>query len=145
MDVADAYVTFVRHSQDVLRDKVNEEIYIERLFDVSKCLLHLGQQGGDTPKCDKIKDRGISHILKKNSDLLTNLSFPSDLLFSALNLYSGVLCLGLRLILISGWTFVETRSSLLYVVYVISTTPLCFPFYVFYAYYSMKALRLPHT
>ncbi|KAE8612625.1 hypothetical protein XENTR_v10012920 [Xenopus tropicalis] len=33
MDLADAYVTFVRHSQDVLRDKVNEEIYIERLFD----------------------------------------------------------------------------------------------------------------
>lgn len=33
MDVADAYVTFVRHSQDVLRDKVNGEIYIERLFD----------------------------------------------------------------------------------------------------------------
>ncbi|XP_039529436.1 calcium-dependent secretion activator 1 isoform X15 [Pimephales promelas] len=40
MDVADSYVTFVRHSQDVLRDKVNEEIYIERLFDVSNgCLL----------------------------------------------------------------------------------------------------------
>lgn len=37
MDVADAYVTFVRHSQDILRDKVNEEMYIERLFDVSKC------------------------------------------------------------------------------------------------------------
>ncbi|KAL4824229.1 hypothetical protein H8958_016887, partial [Nasalis larvatus] len=34
MDVADAYVTFVRHSQDVLRDKVNEEMYIERLFDL---------------------------------------------------------------------------------------------------------------
>ncbi|XP_067611163.1 calcium-dependent secretion activator 1 isoform X13 [Pseudorca crassidens] len=33
MDVADAYVTFVRHSQDALRDKVNEEMYIERLFD----------------------------------------------------------------------------------------------------------------
>uniref|UniRef100_A0A8C2K1F8 Ca2+-dependent activator protein for secretion a n=1 Tax=Cyprinus carpio TaxID=7962 RepID=A0A8C2K1F8_CYPCA len=33
MDVADSYVTFVRHSQDVLRDKVNEEMYIERLFD----------------------------------------------------------------------------------------------------------------
>ncbi|KAM9444175.1 calcium-dependent secretion activator 1 isoform 1-T1 [Clarias gariepinus] len=33
MDVADAYVTFVRHSQDMLRDKVNEEMYIERLFD----------------------------------------------------------------------------------------------------------------
>ncbi|XP_073900206.1 calcium-dependent secretion activator 1 isoform X2 [Castor canadensis] len=33
MDVADAYVTFVRHCQDVLRDKVNEEMYIERLFD----------------------------------------------------------------------------------------------------------------
>ncbi|XP_069045431.1 calcium-dependent secretion activator 1 isoform X12 [Lepisosteus oculatus] len=33
MDVADAYVTFVRHSQDILREKVNEEMYIERLFD----------------------------------------------------------------------------------------------------------------
>uniref|UniRef100_A0A8C2BMX8 Ca2+-dependent activator protein for secretion a n=1 Tax=Cyprinus carpio TaxID=7962 RepID=A0A8C2BMX8_CYPCA len=33
MDVADSYVTFFRHSQDVLRDKVNEEMYIERLFD----------------------------------------------------------------------------------------------------------------
>ncbi|XP_035008705.2 calcium-dependent secretion activator 1 isoform X1 [Hippoglossus stenolepis] len=33
MDVADGYVTFVRHSQDILRDKVNEEVYIERLFD----------------------------------------------------------------------------------------------------------------
>ncbi|KPP74987.1 hypothetical protein Z043_105799, partial [Scleropages formosus] len=32
MDVADSYVTFVRHSQDILRDKVNEEMYIERLF-----------------------------------------------------------------------------------------------------------------
>lgn len=34
--MADGYVTFVRHSQDMLRDKVNEEVYIERLFDVSK-------------------------------------------------------------------------------------------------------------
>ncbi|KAI7794823.1 putative calcium-dependent secretion activator 2 [Triplophysa rosa] len=33
MDVADSYVTFARHSQDVLRDKVNEEMYTERLFD----------------------------------------------------------------------------------------------------------------
>ncbi|XP_014886003.1 calcium-dependent secretion activator 1 isoform X2 [Poecilia latipinna] len=33
MDVADCYVTFVRHSQDMLREKVNEEIYVERLFD----------------------------------------------------------------------------------------------------------------
>ncbi|XP_051528648.1 calcium-dependent secretion activator 1 isoform X1 [Myxocyprinus asiaticus] len=33
MDVADSYVTFVRHSQDILRDKVNEEMYVERLFD----------------------------------------------------------------------------------------------------------------
>lgn len=35
MDVADGYVTFVRHSQDMLREKVNEEVYVERLFDVS--------------------------------------------------------------------------------------------------------------
>ncbi|XP_061583967.1 calcium-dependent secretion activator 1 [Cololabis saira] len=33
MDVADGYVTFVRHSQDMLREKVSEEVYIERLFD----------------------------------------------------------------------------------------------------------------
>jgi hypothetical protein len=44
MDVADGYVTFMRHSQDMLRDKVNEEVYIERLFDVSM-LLTGGLQG----------------------------------------------------------------------------------------------------
>ncbi|XP_075996462.1 calcium-dependent secretion activator 1-like [Genypterus blacodes] len=33
MDVADGYVTFVRHSQDMLREKVNEDVYVERLFD----------------------------------------------------------------------------------------------------------------
>lgn len=43
MDVADGYVTFVRHSQDMLREKVNEEVYVERLFDVSKpfCLIEI--------------------------------------------------------------------------------------------------------
>lgn len=64
MDVADAYVTFVRHSQDVLRDKVNEEMYIERLFDVSKCPLLFGHQAGETQNVTK-KDRRISHILRK--------------------------------------------------------------------------------
>ena len=44
MDVADGYVTFMRHSQDMLRDKVNEEVYIGRLFDVSM-LLTGGLQG----------------------------------------------------------------------------------------------------
>ncbi|MEQ2196982.1 hypothetical protein XENOCAPTIV_020109 [Xenoophorus captivus] len=39
MDVADGYVTFMRHSQDMLREKVNEEVYIERLFDVKRRLL----------------------------------------------------------------------------------------------------------
>uniref|UniRef100_A0A8C8A2Y6 Ca2+-dependent activator protein for secretion a n=1 Tax=Oryzias sinensis TaxID=183150 RepID=A0A8C8A2Y6_9TELE len=34
MDVADSYVTFVRHSQDMLREKVNEEVYVERIFDL---------------------------------------------------------------------------------------------------------------
>lgn len=34
--MADGYVTFVRHSQDMLREKVNEEVYVEKLFDVSK-------------------------------------------------------------------------------------------------------------
>ncbi|KAH0630282.1 hypothetical protein JD844_013144 [Phrynosoma platyrhinos] len=63
MDVADAYVTFVRHSQDILRDKVNEEMYIERLFDVSKCLLHLGNpRKGETGKCAKMRQEDKSHF-----------------------------------------------------------------------------------
>ncbi|KAM9813537.1 calcium-dependent secretion activator 1-like isoform 5-T5 [Neosynchiropus ocellatus] len=33
MDVADGYVTFIRNSQDMLREKVSEEVYVERLFD----------------------------------------------------------------------------------------------------------------
>ncbi|XP_070405206.1 calcium-dependent secretion activator 1 isoform X2 [Nothobranchius furzeri] len=33
MDIADSYVTFVRHSQDMLREKVSEEVYVERLFE----------------------------------------------------------------------------------------------------------------
>ncbi|XP_075926720.1 calcium-dependent secretion activator 1 isoform X13 [Petromyzon marinus] len=33
MDLSDSYITFVRQNQDILRDKVNEEMYIERLFD----------------------------------------------------------------------------------------------------------------
>ncbi|XP_053261591.1 calcium-dependent secretion activator 2 isoform X6 [Podarcis raffonei] len=33
MDLADTYITFVRQNQDILRDKVNEEMYIEKLFD----------------------------------------------------------------------------------------------------------------
>lgn len=35
MDLADTYIMFVRQNQDILRDKVNEEMYIEKLFDVS--------------------------------------------------------------------------------------------------------------
>ncbi|XP_040267623.1 calcium-dependent secretion activator 2 isoform X4 [Bufo bufo] len=34
MDLADTYITFVRQNQDILREKVNEEIYIEKLFDL---------------------------------------------------------------------------------------------------------------
>ncbi|XP_072408519.1 calcium-dependent secretion activator 2-like isoform X11 [Chiloscyllium punctatum] len=33
MDLADTYITFVRQNQDILRDKVNEEMYIENMFD----------------------------------------------------------------------------------------------------------------
>lgn len=38
MDLADTYIMFVRQNQDILRDKINEEMYIEKLFDVSSCL-----------------------------------------------------------------------------------------------------------
>uniref|UniRef100_A0A803T7L3 Calcium dependent secretion activator 2 n=1 Tax=Anolis carolinensis TaxID=28377 RepID=A0A803T7L3_ANOCA len=33
MDLADTYIMFVRQNQDILRDKVNEEMYIEKMFD----------------------------------------------------------------------------------------------------------------
>ncbi|XP_056429767.1 calcium-dependent secretion activator 2 isoform X5 [Hyla sarda] len=33
MDLADTYITFVRQNQDILREKVNEEMYIEKFFD----------------------------------------------------------------------------------------------------------------
>ncbi|XP_041444463.1 calcium-dependent secretion activator 2 isoform X3 [Xenopus laevis] len=33
LDLADTYITFVRQNQDVLREKVNEEVYIEKFFD----------------------------------------------------------------------------------------------------------------
>ncbi|XP_041110784.1 calcium-dependent secretion activator 2-like isoform X6 [Polyodon spathula] len=33
MDLADTYITFVRQNQDILRDKVIEDMYIEKLFD----------------------------------------------------------------------------------------------------------------
>ncbi|KAM8973163.1 calcium-dependent secretion activator 2 isoform 2-T2 [Pelodytes ibericus] len=33
LDLADTYITFVRENQDILRDRVNEEVYIEKLFD----------------------------------------------------------------------------------------------------------------
>ncbi|XP_041442342.1 calcium-dependent secretion activator 2 isoform X3 [Xenopus laevis] len=33
LDLADTYITFVRQNQDILREKVNEEVYIEKFFD----------------------------------------------------------------------------------------------------------------
>ncbi|TSM52342.1 Calcium-dependent secretion activator 2 [Bagarius yarrelli] len=33
MDLADTYVTFVRQNQDILRDRVNDEMYTEKIFD----------------------------------------------------------------------------------------------------------------
>uniref|UniRef100_A0A4W6DSJ2 Calcium dependent secretion activator 2 n=1 Tax=Lates calcarifer TaxID=8187 RepID=A0A4W6DSJ2_LATCA len=33
MDLADTYITFVRQNQDILRDRVNDELYIEEVFD----------------------------------------------------------------------------------------------------------------
>uniref|UniRef100_A0A8C6WII8 Calcium dependent secretion activator 2 n=1 Tax=Neogobius melanostomus TaxID=47308 RepID=A0A8C6WII8_9GOBI len=33
MDVADTYITFVRQNQDILRDRVNDELYTEKVFD----------------------------------------------------------------------------------------------------------------
>ncbi|XP_028286203.1 calcium-dependent secretion activator 2 isoform X5 [Parambassis ranga] len=33
MDLADTYITFVRQNQDVLRDRINDELYIEKVFD----------------------------------------------------------------------------------------------------------------
>ncbi|KAM5172804.1 calcium-dependent secretion activator 2 isoform 2-T2 [Mantella aurantiaca] len=33
LDLADTYITFVRQNQDMLREKINEEMYIDKLFD----------------------------------------------------------------------------------------------------------------
>ncbi|KAM6926542.1 calcium-dependent secretion activator 2 isoform 1-T1 [Lycodopsis pacificus] len=33
MDLADTYITFIRQNQDVLRDRVNDELYVEKVFD----------------------------------------------------------------------------------------------------------------
>lgn len=42
MDLADTYIMFVRQNQDILREKVNEEMYTEKLFDVSTLANHAG-------------------------------------------------------------------------------------------------------
>lgn len=63
--MADGYVTFVRHSQDILRDKVNEEVYIERLFDVSKMPSPPHKKGGALQNVAKQPGQGgISSILR---------------------------------------------------------------------------------
>ncbi|XP_031135578.2 calcium-dependent secretion activator 2 isoform X5 [Sander lucioperca] len=33
MDLADTYITFIRQNQDILRDRVNDELYIEKVFE----------------------------------------------------------------------------------------------------------------
>nr|XP_057942247.1 calcium-dependent secretion activator 2 isoform X2 [Doryrhamphus excisus] len=33
MDLADTYITFVRQNQDILRERINDELYIEKVFD----------------------------------------------------------------------------------------------------------------
>lgn len=38
MDLADTYITFVRQNQDILRDRMTDEMYTEKIFDVSACV-----------------------------------------------------------------------------------------------------------
>ncbi|XP_061898948.1 calcium-dependent secretion activator 2-like isoform X3 [Entelurus aequoreus] len=33
MDMADTYITFIRLNQDILRDSINDELYLEKIFD----------------------------------------------------------------------------------------------------------------
>ncbi|XP_076027017.1 calcium-dependent secretion activator 2 isoform X2 [Genypterus blacodes] len=33
MDVADTYISFVRQNQDIMRERINDELYVEKLFD----------------------------------------------------------------------------------------------------------------
>uniref|UniRef100_A0A8C6MC65 Calcium dependent secretion activator 2 n=1 Tax=Nothobranchius furzeri TaxID=105023 RepID=A0A8C6MC65_NOTFU len=37
MDLADTYITFVRQNQDILRDRISDELYIEKVFDQWYC------------------------------------------------------------------------------------------------------------
>ncbi|TNN30474.1 Calcium-dependent secretion activator 2 [Liparis tanakae] len=34
MDLADTYITFIRQNQDILRDRVDDELYTEKVFEV---------------------------------------------------------------------------------------------------------------
>lgn len=109
MDVADGYVTFVRHSQDMLRDKVNEEVYIERLFDVSKMPSppHNKREGPSKMWQNSRAERDKSILSRKCSSNLEEEAFfdplpPLDssllflslfsLNFSCCPLHSGVRC-----------------------------------------------------
>lgn len=101
MDVADGYVTFVRHSQDMLRDKVNEEVYIERLFDVSKMPSPPYKKGRGLPKCGKTAgQRGISPFW--DQEMYFNLAeeaflilyhFPLSFCLSSLWTLAAALCI----------------------------------------------------
>lgn len=35
MDLADTYITFIRQNQDILRDRINDELHVEEVFEVS--------------------------------------------------------------------------------------------------------------
>ncbi|XP_044068288.1 calcium-dependent secretion activator 1 isoform X5 [Siniperca chuatsi] len=64
MDVADGYVTFVRHSQDMLREKVNEEVYIERLFDINS-LQHQEDTSIPHPRGGASSGPGSCHLVPR--------------------------------------------------------------------------------
>lgn len=73
MDLADTYIMFVRQNQDILREKINEEMYIEKLFDVSNypcklCWYHYYTRG------NKLHFDDIQQAIK--------MFFPADRFFS---------------------------------------------------------------
>ena len=35
LDLADGYISFVRQNQDILRERISDELYTQKVFDVS--------------------------------------------------------------------------------------------------------------
>lgn len=76
MDLADTYITFVRQNQDILRDRVSDEMYTEKIFDVSSCQSQIFRQRIITSR---------HHVYNKPEDQLKSSRITSNKDFKWMN------------------------------------------------------------